>query len=311
MANTKIISLMICGILAVGLPGGIARADGEVVETTLLPDEWGEPADDAVAVVTADGDFLLPTYAIPDDITDIPETPMALTPAEQEDAAAPVQMPPVAAPVAEQKPEPRVAATKPAGAQPQPVGAAQPTTPLLLGTGDAPAPAAAEKKSVLVKLGESQPLPPREEKIPSRVRPVVPSDMADRVIAGIKAGRPAPMTMPSEMKITFYPKVAEFSGTTVKWIKAFALKALQDPNTIILIRASATDKSLQTTRARLIIQTLRSAGLSTHQIRMAFVDRPTDTIVLQVLPKPEQTRIVPVKPGRSADKRKNVPTKEW
>ncbi|MDD3668805.1 MAG: hypothetical protein PHX68_00700 [Alphaproteobacteria bacterium] len=312
MVHMKMISLMICGILAVGLPGGIARADGEVVETALLPDEWGEPAEDALATLTADGDFLLPTYAIPDDITDIPETPLALMPAEQQ--AAPAEAPKAAPPVVAARAPAPTPVSPPAAPGTRPLSAEQPTTPLLLGTGHAPAALAVEapaKKPVLVKLGESQPMPEREVKIPAPARPVVPSDMADRVIAGIKAGRPAPVNMPSEMKITFYPKVAEFSGTTVKWIKAFALKALQDPNTIILIRASAADKALQTTRARLVIQALKSAGLSTHQIRMAFVDRPADTLVLQVLPKPDQTRVVPVKPARSSDKRRNVSTKEW
>lgn len=307
--SMKIFLLIICGIL---IAGGAARADGDIFETTLALDEWGEAADAALPTVTAEGDFLLPTYEIPDDIADIPVVPPPAAQIKDEKK----QTPPAPAPKATPKaPAPAVqpAPAKPAASAPKPMMTDKPTTPLLLGAGHASAPRApaAEKKPVLVKLGNDPAPQPKEVKLPQKVRPIVPSDMADRVIAGIRSGRAVPLNMPSEIKITFYPKVAEFSGTTVKWIKAFGLKALQDPNTIILIRVSATDKPLQVKRARLIIQALKSVGLSTHQIQMACVDRPVDTIVLQVLPKPEQTRLVPVKSGQSSDKRKNVSTKEW
>ena len=84
--NTSIISTA-C-IVGMCLMPVMARADGDPAEAaldldalvretspgTLLPDEQGTTSEEAVATVTADGDFLLPTYLLPGETAEIERT---------------------------------------------------------------------------------------------------------------------------------------------------------------------------------------------------------------------------------------------
>ena len=80
-------SVLMTGVVFATLP---AFADGDLLEmetltvaetekisenaNALLPDEEGIQVEDAVATVTADGDFLLPTYLLPGDTATIERT---------------------------------------------------------------------------------------------------------------------------------------------------------------------------------------------------------------------------------------------
>ena len=75
---TSIISIVcLAGVSVLPLP---VWADGEPEELlaenngTLLPDEQGTLSEEAVATVTADGDFLLPTYLLPGETAQVERT---------------------------------------------------------------------------------------------------------------------------------------------------------------------------------------------------------------------------------------------
>lgn len=138
-----------------------------------------------------------------------------------------------------------------------------------------------------------------------RVPHIVPSEYADQMLEAISANTEMPFIMPQEIKVSFYPNATEFSGQTIKWIKAFSAAALNDPRKVIDIRISRQDKPLQYKRYLVIRNTLLGSGLSTHQIQITYTNRSPNSLILRMIQKPEETETIVSKSvlGRSTEKK--------
>ncbi len=138
-----------------------------------------------------------------------------------------------------------------------------------------------------------------------RVPHIVPSEYADQMLEAVSANTEMPFIMPQEIKVSFYPNATEFSGQTIKWIKAFSAAALNDPRKVIDIRISRQDKPLQYKRYLVIRNTLIGSGLSTHQIQITYTNRSPNSLILRMIQKPEETETIVSKSalGRSTEKK--------
>ena len=272
---------------------------------TLLPDEQVAPPEEAVATVTADGDFLLPTYLLPGETATIERTTTVEKTFEQTPSkVTSVTIPVVQQTVASQKTTTTTTTPDDLGDLLQQV--APVTTPVVqapatqtVAQNNMPVPAEPTKtvarpvaQKLLIPLAPVSVTKPSEPDLPPRTRFVIPSEYADQMIDSLKVGQQTPFKMPHELKITFYPRASAFSGQTLKWVRAFATAALQDPRLIVEIRASCAEASLQDTRLKLVKSVLAGAGLSTHQIVTNYTDRPVDTMLLRAVPRPEPSETV-------------------
>lgn len=314
-------------VAPVELPVGeaVQAVDSKSVEAPiadipdLRADEQGETAENAVATVTADGDFLLPTYLLPGEtatvtrktvVEEIVETPVD---GVDQDKMAEASMTTEV-----------VDETAPADvdifAEIQSSGAlAEKKTPLNIGSGHSVEPL--KTASVAVQKVEQ---PPRklllplapiattgeaDPTLPPRVRAVAPSAYADQILASLEKGEPLAFLMPRDLKISFYPNESAFSGQSLKWIKAFAIAALNDPRLVVEIRVSCENADLQDKRLILVKNALQGAGLSTHQIIVNYTNRPVDTMLLRAVPRPEAKEIVTNKNETSLPKNASRVTK--
>lgn len=126
------------------------------------------------------------------------------------------------------------------------------------------------------------------------------SEMADKALSDAQNENSEPLIMPQDIKVTFYPNSAEFSGQTVKWIKVFSLQARRDPRYTIEIRLSRDNPLIQQKRLFVIQRILMNNGLSLHQIAIDYVNRPENSLILRMVRKEEdiQTRKVQLKNGQ-------------
>lgn len=333
-------------MLLCGIP---AWADGDPTEQAgqLLPDET-HVSEDAVATVTADGDFLLPTYLLPGETATVSRTtrvervyeqqPTTVARAQGQSGStvasavpgAEVSLIPVmndkAAQNVQKMPMQPATAVIPAVR----VQVKQPQTPIALGAGHAATPLAAcqtptcptcpacpavagtqtsgtDQAKPTSEQTTAQQTPPKKLLIPlapvpkqetaeaylaPKERFVAPSEYADQMTTRLKNGEDLPFLMPHEIRITFYPRVSSFSGQTLKWIRAFATAALQDPRLVVEVRASCAEADLQEERLKLVRAALQGAGLSTHQIVVNYTNRPVDTMLLRAIPRPAASEIV-------------------
>ena len=108
---------------------------------------------------------------------------------------------------------------------------------------------------------------------------------ADKIIEAAKANEDLPLIMPMDLKVSFYPNATDFSGKTIKWIKAFSYKALQDPRYVIQVRLSKENPYLQQKRLYLVQKILSGTGLSSHQMVVDYVERPVDSLILRMVKK--------------------------
>lgn len=129
---------------------------------------------------------------------------------------------------------------------------------------------------------------------------VVSSQVADQVLKDAQDQTQSSLLMPQDIKVTFYPESADFSGQSVKWIKAFALQALNDPRKVMEIRLSQYSPTVQQKRLYVIRRLLMNSGLSAHQIVVDYVDRPADSLILRTVEKiePIQKRKIEMKNGK-------------
>lgn len=314
-----------------------AKAQADENASDLLTDEKEETADDAVATITAEGDFLLPTYLLP--VESEQQTEIQTKTAE----AAPNDM------VEIEKKSVTTTSTKttttshdlplvvlsqnaPAPAQDIEIDidtnaltaqAAVPQTPRQIGSGHARATntatqsnapvqsrttktTVASTKPILIPLTSLPEQPATEPPLPpERVRHVIPSVYADQFLSAVEQGQKPSFIMPQEIKVSFYKNATEFSGQSLKWIKAFTKSALSDPRLVVEVRMSKEDPAVQYKRMAIIRNALRGNGLSPHQIRIVQTNRPADSIVLRTVTKPEDTQIVMAKSatGRKTQKR--------
>ncbi len=111
------------------------------------------------------------------------------------------------------------------------------------------------------------------------------SIFADKVLEAAQTGQDLPLIMPMDLKVSFYPNAADFSGQTIKWLKAFSYRALQDPRYVIEVRLSKDDLILQQKRLFVIQKILANEGLSSHQLVIDYVNRPKDSLILRMVKK--------------------------
>lgn len=108
---------------------------------------------------------------------------------------------------------------------------------------------------------------------------------ADKVLEAAQTNQELPLIMPMDLKVSFYPNAADFSGQTIKWLKVFTHKALQDPRYVIEVRLSNENLLLQQKRLFVIQKILANSGLSSHQLVVDYVKRPKDSLVLRMVKK--------------------------
>lgn len=319
MRYKKIYKSIICSILVSNafFASSVALADGDLLElnalsevevektaeatanNALLPDEEGFQTEEAVATVTADGDFLLPTYLLPGDTATIERT----TTVEQiyekpkiireREVVVPVE---VAKALNEAKTEEKT--DKKIVHQDDELDVLlQQTAPqkvLKLGEGHEVEAVQSPKtvKKLLIPLAPVPKTVLEETELPKKKRLVPYAGYADRMVESIDSDEKLPFLMPHEIRITFYPKASSFSGQALKWIKAFALAALKDPRLVVELRVSCAEADLQDARVALVKGALQSAGLSTHQIVVNYTNRPVDTMLLRAVPRQEITETI-------------------
>jgi hypothetical protein len=300
-------SVLMTSVVFVVLPA-VADGDSLEIETmaavetekvsenvnALLPDEEGLQAEDAVATVTAEGDFLLPTYLLPGDsatiertttVEQVYETPKVIREKE-------VVVPVVVADALKTAPVTELTDKKIVREDEELEALLRQTMPapvLKLGEGHKKEVATSKSapRKLLIPLA---PIPVGQDEevfVSPGKRVVMPSGYADKMAESIQADEKIPFLMPHEIRITFYPKASAFSGQTLKWVRAFALAALKDPRLVVEVRASCAEADLQDARLALVKAALKNAGLSTHQIVVNYTNRPVDTMLLRAVPRQE------------------------
>jgi hypothetical protein len=311
MRYKKIYKSIISSVFAAGIlfvvPSAFADGDplefgaAQMPENALLPDEEGIQAENALATVTADGDFLLPTYLLPGDtatiertttVEQVYETPQVI---REKEVVVPVSV----AKALDIATTAKRTDKKIINEEDELEALLQQTAPqpvLKLGEGHKIEEKVVQKKEqpkkILIPLAAVPVVQSEDVTVPVKERVIAPSEYADQMANSIKSDEKLPCLMPHEIRITFYPKASTFSGQALKWVRAFALAALKDPRLIVEVRASCAEADLQDTRLALVKGALQSAGLSTHQIKVVYTDRPVDTMLLRAVPRQEITETV-------------------
>ena len=160
-------------------------------------------------------------------------------------------------------------------------------------------------RPVLIPLA---PLPKTAEPEPTlqpHVRKIIPSEYADKMLTALEENKRPDFIMPQEIKVSFYKDASHFSGQTIKWIKAFSVNVMNDPRLIVQVRLSTQNPHIQQKRLSIIQNTLIGNGLSPHQIQVVFTNRPSDSLVLRTMMKPEleQVSVLNKKTGHRGEKR--------
>jgi len=263
----------------------------------LRPDEQAAPAEGAVATITADGDFLLPTYLLPGETANVERTTTVEKvyeqPAVQQTQNQVVEQQEVVSKTSKQiiQQDDELEALL-----------RQTMADKNLGSGSQYARQAETTKKILIPLAPLPEVEKAEPTLPPHERAIVHGDYANQMVGSLKSGEPMAFKMPHELKIMFYPKASAFSGQTLKWIKGFALTALEDPRLVVEVRASCAEAHLQATRLKLVKDALKGAGLSTHQIVINYTNRPVDTMLLRAVPRVETEELVLTKKDQKLPK---------
>ncbi len=253
-------------------------------DTSLKSDEQASTSEDAVATITAEGDFLVPTYLLP-----VEETTTEKTDAASSSNAAFDELLSEAGIVLEEAPQ-NTPSNSPTAYE---LGRGKLAT---TGTSssdnleeeEGKTKIAQKEKPLLLPLAPVKELKKDSEGVVATPdRHVIPSDYADKVLNVLSKHDDASFIMPQEIKVTFYPNASDFSGQTLKWIKAFSLAAIADPRLVVDVRVSQTEPEIQEKRLILVKNALTGNGLSPHQIQVTYANRPKDTLILRNILKPE------------------------
>ena len=90
--------------------------------------------------------------------------------------------------------------------------------------------------------------------------------------------------LPAEMRLSFQPGRAEISGTTLRWIQAFANKVIEDPNVILEVRIDRTSSfELQQKRLNLLHNILTNKGVDYGKINTVFTSREPNSFIIRTL----------------------------
>ena len=301
----------------------LAEGDAEEVPAEII----SEPiAVEKTPTITAEGEFILPTYVMPDAQPAV-KSSVAVT-----DNANPfrVEEKAVVTAVAASSPDGQIPVVKNIEQQ------YQDTTSLLkqtsdrlaaleqnvknlqkqtvsVATGDALKPVVTEPKKPLLLPLAPVAKPIALEKTETAPEPTVAPRQTyiDYVISVIERAENTPESfsasdesvlngLPKEMKISFLPKSADISEQSFKWIKVFAYHAKKSVQNAVEIRLSSYDLDLQSRRFALIKGVLLANGLAPRQIRFVLTDRNPESVVLRgiVLPPEEEIFYEKAKNGK-------------
>lgn len=90
--------------------------------------------------------------------------------------------------------------------------------------------------------------------------------------------------LPTEMRLSFQPNRAEISGNTLRWIQAFAKKAVDDQTTALEIRIDGTSaQELQQKRLNLLHNILTNRGVEYSKIKVVFTAREPNSFILRTI----------------------------
>ncbi len=97
-------------------------------------------------------------------------------------------------------------------------------------------------------------------------------------------GKAPSKILPAEMRLSFQPGRAEISGTTLRWIEAFANKVNEDPSVILEIRIDRTSSfTLQQKRLNLLHNILTNKGVEYGKINTVFTNREPNSFIIRTL----------------------------
>ena len=122
----------------------------------------------------------------------------------------------------------------------------------------------------------------------SKATPGKGENLAKKLPVNTKATTGNKAIVPTELRLTFKPNSAEISSQSIKWIKAFGLKAKKDIQNAVEVRMSNIEPALQNKRFAIIRNALIGTGLEEVQIMPVMTDRTPHTIVLRMIVLPEE-----------------------
>ncbi len=295
----------------------IAQGDGDPRESSVQERlmDAKNLADEDVATVTAEGDFVVPTYLLQTVEESVEEKPVQVTRKVEKELPVVVVTQTEVTPVSEQMAVERklTGGTKQtekiyseAVSRKSPKLVKKSTSDVLksekeklvsstdddindiLSGAYETAGVSSDKKPLLLPLKGGATKPKKTQMNESFPRPVMntySSVYADKIVEAAKTNEKLPLIMPMDLKVSFYPNATDFSGKTIKWVKAFSYRALQDPRYVVQVRLSKEKPYLQEKRLRLVEKILMGAGLSKHQLVVDYVERPEDSLVLRMVKK--------------------------
>lgn len=99
-----------------------------------------------------------------------------------------------------------------------------------------------------------------------------------------KKSRSFSKILPTEIRLSFQPNRAEISGQTLKWIRAFAQKTVEEPSTGLEIRIDGTSSPLlQRRRLNLLQNILMNEGADYNKINTVFTAREPNSFILRTV----------------------------
>lgn len=111
------------------------------------------------------------------------------------------------------------------------------------------------------------------------------------LFAAFSKDKTATKILPAEMKLSFQPGRAEISGQTLRWIQAFANKAVEEPDVVLEIRIDKNSSyALQQRRLDLLHTILDSKGIGDDKVNTVFTSREPNSFIIRTLRLSENTR---------------------
>ena len=93
-----------------------------------------------------------------------------------------------------------------------------------------------------------------------------------------------PQILPTEIRLSFQPNRAEISGQTLRWIQAFAKKAVDEADVGLEIRIDGSGAfALQQKRLNLLYNILTANGVDYQKINTVFVEREPNSFVVRTV----------------------------
>ena len=104
------------------------------------------------------------------------------------------------------------------------------------------------------------------------------------LMKGDNVGDIRPLILPTEIRLSFQPNRAEISGQTLRWIQAFAKKAVDDKDVGLQIRIDGSKSfALQQRRLNLLYNILTANGVEYQKINTVFVDREPNSFIVRTM----------------------------